>query len=107
MTASVDVDKRLASLEARGEFHERLLAEQSETLRGVKDVLVQQGATQQALVDVNRRLDDHDLRLEKWVEQSTRNREQILRWSGGIAAVIAVAGLMVALQKLGVLFTTP
>jgi len=102
--ADVDVDERLGKLEADSRVHSEILKTQSETLTKMSDVLVQQATMQQANIDITRRLDDHERRFDQVMATVAGNREQIVKWSGGIAVILTISGFVIGLHKLGVLF---
>jgi hypothetical protein len=107
LMASHDVTEKLNRLESKLSLHSELHKQNAETLREVKNVLVSNAKISQQLVGIDRRLDKIDERFEKVDERfekvetkTDKNREKIFYWSGGLAAVVLVFGMITTYVKI-------
>lgn len=120
--AAVDVSKELEEIKLQLKFHDQLHKDNTETLKQVKDVLVKmEGVSSNVANMVSRlnRLDEYyqkeldkleadtkerfgklDDKHEKIDDAINENRTTIVRWSGGLAVVVSVIGLLPLLLKL-------
>jgi len=83
--------------------HEYLIQDTSETLREVKNVLVGQAKLTERILHLDKRLETSEIRNEKHMikleERIDVNQKVILRWSGGITALLGVVGILSAVSK--------
>lgn len=86
--ATTDVSEKLHHLDTQLAVHERLHAQNTETLKEVKDVLISNAKISQQLTHVDKRLDSMDYRFDKIDNRVETNHYKIVYWSGGIAVIV-------------------
>lgn len=79
--------------------YENLLAQNTETLKEVKNVLVDNARFSERLNNMDRRQDNDDYRHDKLEQKVQSNHTTIIYWSGGISAIIFIIGIALALTK--------
>lgn len=107
MTGEMMADKNVAQelIEVRDQLrrHDQLHQENSETLREVKNVLVGQAKLSERFISLDRRFEkletSFDKRFEKLEIRSDKNQKTITYWSGGMAAIFCVCGIVAFMSK--------
>jgi hypothetical protein len=79
--------------------YEKLLAQNTETLKEVKDVLVNTAVTNERLNNVDRRQDNDDIRHEKLETRVNGLQSKLMYYSGGLAVLVFVLGIAISLSK--------
>lgn len=79
--------------------YEKLLAQNTETLKEVKNVLVDNARFSERLNNIDRRQDNDDVRHEKLEQKVLSNHNTIIYWSGGITALVFIGGIAMSLIK--------
>ena len=100
MTASKDVSDELHSLSVRTSLIEQSQEQMNEMLKKLGDVLISNAGISKQLVHIEKRLDSSDVRYDKLEGRISKNHDKIIYWSGGLAAMLLVAGLLLKDIKL-------
>tara|TARA_R110000851_G_scaffold199396_2_gene350438 strand:+ start:714 stop:1124 length:411 start_codon:yes stop_codon:yes gene_type:complete len=80
--------------------YEHLLAQNTETLKEVKNVLIDNARFSERLNNMDKRQDHDELKYEKLEQKVQINQNKIVYWSGGIAASLIFAGIIFSAFKL-------
>tara|TARA_R110000851_G_C12833110_1_gene540900 strand:+ start:264 stop:659 length:396 start_codon:yes stop_codon:yes gene_type:complete len=107
LMASLDVSDKLHNLEVitarHGEqfkAYENLLAQNTETLKEVKNVLIDNARFSERLNNMDRRQDNDELKFDKLDKKVQANHDKIIYWSGGIAAIVLLSSMIFSAFKL-------
>ena len=105
--ASQNVADKLHNLEVvtakHGEqfkAYETLLAQNTETLKEVKNVLIDNARFSERLNNMDKRQDHEELRYDKLEQKVQDNQNKIVYWSGGLAAIVLFSGIIFSVIKL-------
>jgi hypothetical protein len=79
--------------------YEKLLAQNTETLKEVKDVLVNTAVTNERLNNMDKRQDKDDVRHEKLEAKVNSIQSKIMYYSGGVAVLVFAIGIGMALMR--------
>ena len=80
--------------------YENLLAQNTETLKEVKNVLIDNARFSERLNNMDKRQDHEESRYEKLEQKVQKNQTQIVYWSGGLAAIALFSGIIFSAFKL-------
>lgn len=94
MTASKDVSDELHSLSVRTSLIEQSQEQMNEMLKKLGDVLISNAGISKQLVHIEKRLDSSDVRYDKLEARISKNHDKIIYWSGSLAALLLVAGVL-------------
>ena len=78
---------------------EIVTAQNTETLKEVKNVLVNSAVTNERLNNIDKRQDNDDVRHEKLEQKVLDNHNKIIYASGGFAALVFTIGTAMSLIK--------
>lgn len=80
--------------------YENLLAQNTETLKEVKNVLIDNARFSERLNNMDKRQDHEELRYDKLEQKVQANQNKIVYWSGGLAAIALFSGIIFSAFKL-------
>lgn len=122
LMASVDVKQEINDIQMRLGVHDHILSQQSKTMDKMTDVLEKVVTVAEKQVHIEQQLEQHrddtrqhredtredmrefrnsvSARFTKQDERIASNYTQIMKWSGGIAALITAVGVAATLYKL-------
>lgn len=113
--ADVDVSEELKEIRLQLKLHDQLHKDNTEAIKQVKDVLVKLATVSSDVTHVVSRLERIDeyyqkeldkletetkLKFEKLEDKVADNRTTVVKWSGGLAVLVFVIGLLPVLLKL-------
>lgn len=97
--ASVDVAGKLEHIEKRLDIHDVLHQQNTQILSSINDVLVNQARYDERMNHMSSRQEGLNAKVDKLKEKVETNTAQIMKWAGGIAAVITVFSIAVTIIK--------
>ena len=80
--------------------YEHLLAQNTETLKEVKNVLIDNARFSERLNNMDKRQDHDELRYDKLEQKVQVNQNKIVYASGSVAAIILLSGIIFSAFKL-------
>lgn len=80
--------------------YEHLLAQNTETLKEVKNVLIDNARLSERLNNIDKRQDHDELRYDKLEQKVQLNQNKIVYASGSVAAIILLSGIIFSAFKL-------
>lgn len=104
MMADTNVAQELTDVREVLRRHDQLHQDNSQTLEEVKNVLVGQAKLSERFISLDKRFDkleaNNDKRFDKLEARSDKNQKTITYWSGGMAAIFALIGIVSVVSRL-------